>query len=235
MDIFSVVLNFFLITILGFLIAFSPMIVIVNVLVILKSKRPILRTLVLMAGMAAPLIIVSVLAYRFLEPNSQVSLRGITDKISIPPLFDLALGVWLASLAIKRWQYSKQHDKPKKSADLIMKKPPDKLSGLFGFAFIKSTLSATNIFAVLVVAKTLITHSIDEPLAAIIILWVILVGLLPFLIILYLYFFKHERLELLSDQVDKLLNRNLDFAITLILGLAGSFFCLQAILGFLHK
>lgn len=229
MDFIYLILNILLITMLGLLIAFSPMLVLVNVLVVLRSQRPILRTAVLMAGMVLPLLIIAGLAAVFLEPDSQVSFRGLSDKISVPPLLDLLLGLWLISLALKRWRYTKTHGTHKKTSKLISKNPPDKLPSLFMFAFFKSILSVTNIFAILVLAKFMLVHSIPQPFSTLAVLWVILIGLVPFLIILYYYFFKHDMLEQLDKQVDKLLSRNIDVAITLGLLAAGLFFTLHSI------
>ncbi len=205
------------------------MIVLVNVLVVLKSERPILRTTILMAGMALPLIIIAVLAALFLDPTSEFSIKGIAEKIKVPPLVDLVLGVWLVSLATKRWRYTKLHGTPKKTSSLISKKPPDKLSALFSFAFFKSILSVTNIFAILALAKFLAVHSIPQPFSTLAVIWVILIGLVPFLIILYYYFFKHDMLDLLDKQIDKLLSRNIDLAITIGLLAIGIFFILHSI------
>jgi hypothetical protein len=234
MDVIYLFLNILLITMLGLLIAFSPMLVLVNVLVVLKSQRPILRTTVLMAGMALPLIVIALLAAMFLEPTSEISLRGLSEKISIPPIFDLLLGLWLVSLAAKRWRYTKIHGTPKKTSTLISKKPPDKLSELFMFAFFKSILSVTNIFAILALANYLTVHSIPQPFATLAVIWVILIGLVPFLIILYYYFFKHDMLDILDKQVDKLLSRNIDFAITIGLLAAGIFFALHSVGGLIR-
>lgn len=229
MDFIYLVLNILLITMLGLLIAFSPMLVLVNVLVVLKSKRPILRTTVLMAGMALPLLIIAGLAAAFLEPDSQVSLRGLSEKISVPPLLDFVLGLWLLSLAAKRWRYTKLHGTHQKTSSLVSRNPPDKLSALFMFAFFKSILSVTNIFAILVLAKFMMVHSIPQPFSTLAVAWVIIIGLVPFLVILYYYFFKHDMLEQLDKQVDKILSRNLDAAITIGLLAAGIFFTLHSI------
>jgi len=235
MDFGQSLLNFFLITLLGLLIAFSPMIVVVNVLVVLKSKRPILRTVILMAGMAAPLLIVAGLAALFLDANTQVSLRGLNERINIPPLINLAFGLWVIVLGLRRIKYSNNNRGPKKTANLIMKHPPDKYSALFWFAFIKSSLSVTNLFAILLVSKLVIANKVTQPLATIAILWAILIGLVPFGVILYFYFFKHERLEHLSDQVDGLLNRNLDRAINLGLLILGGAFSVSGVIHLLSR
>ncbi len=231
MEVLIFILYFLLISILGLLIAFSPMIVIVNLIVVLKSSRPILRTLILMTGMVIPLIIVASLANLLLTANAQISFRWLAEKISIPPLINLAFGLWLIGVGWRRWQYSAAHNGPKKPLSLIMNHPPDKFSGLFTFAFIKSALSITNIFAILVVCNLVITKNVKEPMAVIAILWVILIGLLPFGVILFFYFFKHEKLEQLSSRVDNVLNRNIDTVINLGLIGLGAFF---AVLGALH-
>jgi len=233
MDSLGPIANFLLITLLGLLVAFSPMIVIVNLLVVLKSSRPILRTIVLMAGIAAPLLLISGLAILFMDPKGDISFRGLSEKISIPPIIDLAFGAWLLAFAYRRYQHSLLHG-PKKTANLILKKPPDKLSALFTFAFVKSSLSVTNLFAILVITNLIITKQVHQPLATIAVLWVILIGLIPFGVILYFYFFKHERLEKLSGQVDALLNKNIDAAINLGIALIGAFFLLHGVFSWIR-
>ena len=235
MAVIDAVLSLLLLTLLGLLVAFSPMILIVNLLVVLKSTRPILKTLVLMAGMALPILIVGILAINFIDPDTQISLGSLSKKINVPPLIDIALGVWLLAWAQRRIRFSRTHKKPRKPTDLIMKNPPDKLVGLFTFAFIKSALSVTNIFAILAVGKLIVTNSINQPLSTLVILWVLLVGLIPFGVILYFYFFKHERLDNLSDQVDRLLNRNLDRALNLALLTAGFFFLFIGLINLLSE
>ena len=230
MDILDFLFNFLLVTILGLLIAFSPMLVIVNVLVVLKSKRPILRTIVLMAGIVLPLVIIAYLGLTFIDASSHVSLRGLNEKISIPPAINLLFGAWLLGLAAKRYSYVQTHKAPKKPSSLKIKNPPDKLLNLFIFAFLKSTLSVTNLFAMLAITQLVIINSVKQPSLTLAIIWAILIGLIPFGIILYSYYFRHEQLEKLSAQIDALSRRNLDAVINLALATVGGFFFINGLI-----
>lgn len=235
MDALTIIANFLLITLLGLLIAFSPVIIAVNTFVVLKSNRPLIQTLVLMAGVAAPLLIVALLASNFIDPNNTIKFGDVASKIKIPPVIYLALGLWLIIVALMRWRYTYVHKKPKRLTNFAAQHPPDKLSALFGFAFVKSALSVTNLFAILVVCELIITHAYKQPLAGLIILWAIVIGLLPFGIILYLFFYRHEKLQSLNVRIDSFLNRDLDFAINLILVVVGTIFAFSSIISELRK
>jgi len=217
-----------LITLLGVLIAFSPMIVILNLVVVLKSARPVRNCLILIAGVATPLILVALLALALIDPSQEISLRGIGEKISLPAGINLLFGFWLLFVAFKR--LSQRHVAPKPSN--LLKMPtsvPEKPSALFIFAFIKSTLSVTNLFAIFVVAKVLITSHSPSIVGFFAFLWVLLIGIMPFLTTLYLYFFKKQSLDQLSKRTEALLAINIQRTLTIVLFVVGAGFTINGL------
>lgn len=232
MDLLHVILSVFVLTILGMFIAFSPMLIAVNLLIVVRSKRPILNTLILMAGVVVPLIIVSVLAKSYIHPDTAISISAISRKVSIPPLIDLLFGLSLLAWAITRLRRERPGAQQKQKTAL--NPPVDKPVALFWFGFVKSGLSVTNIFAILVVVKLVMINSLSPVAALLALLWTICVGLVPFLSELYLHKFKRDYLAKLNATLDTIMAKNITLWITIALFVASAYFCISALLELLR-
>ncbi|HSX53635.1 MAG TPA: GAP family protein [Patescibacteria group bacterium] len=222
MNIFELVFDFVLISIAGLLIAFSPMLIITDLLIVLKSKRPLLHTVVLLGSVALPLLLLSLVAAIFIKPDSDISLRGLAEKISLPPLVDILIGITLIIYAIKRFRRFKYHSPDSVKTAKIGKAPPSKLMPLFMFGFFKTLLSVTNIFAILFVTKLITSNKLDPLLALLILFWTIAVGIIPFLIIIYYQKNRRQYLIRLQNKIDNILTDNIQLYLMIGLGALGT-------------
>lgn len=205
MNIWQFITDIIIVTFLGLFIAFSPMLIMVNLLIVLKSKRPILHAVALILGIITPLLIVAWIGLQFINPDSQISISSISASLQIPPLIDISFGLALFGVAIK--QMLKPPELFAKASEF--KIPTDTFGAMFAFGFMKSLLSATNLFAILVMVKLIIESSLNPMLDLIILLWTLAVGLIPFAIVLYYHRFRKGYLLKLNKKLNEIMARNL--------------------------
>ena len=227
MDIVNFVGNLFILTFLGLMIAFSPLLIMVNMIIVLTNKRPILNALVLIAGVAAPLLLIAILAQAFIDPSDTFSLGSIVEKIQLPALIDILLGVSLLALGLKRAASYKNDGTPPGHIDL--QPPTDNLRSLFAFGFFKSLLSATNIFAILFVIKLTKVNNLSPALGLLALFWTIAIGLVPLFMALYYHEFRPERLKQLNRRLNDILSTNIQLIIVIASLSAGAYFLLTGI------
>lgn len=225
--------NLILISIAGLFIAFSPLLIITDMLIVLRSRRPLLHTGILLMSIALPLIVLGIAASFVIKPDTAIDLKAISVKLSVPPLFTLLLGCILGGMGYSRLGRLR-HEKgikhpPKKS----MKPPPAKLLPLFTFGFMKSLLSVTNIFAILLVTKLIVTQNMNPLGALIILFWTIAIGLIPFFIVIYYHHNRRERLLNLQSRVEARLAVNLQLYIGIGLLAIGAALVIESILQFI--
>jgi hypothetical protein len=226
LNIAELVINIFVLTFLGFLIAFSPMLIIVNMVIVLTAKRPVWNALILTAGVVTPLIIIGTLADLFIGPHTSITISAISEKIQIPPLIDIIFGVILIYLGlIRAYKYKNENTKEVKS----LSPPTDKPKSLFIFGFFKSFLSVTNVFAVLLVVQ--ITQSYKQiPLVNFLgLAYAIMIGIIPLMLIIYYRQYQPNRLARMNQKLDSLLKTNLQLFIVIILLFAGAYMVFKGI------
>lgn len=207
MQVLQIIFNFLVISLAGLFIAFSPMLIITDLLIVLRSKKPILHAAVLLASIITPLLIIAFIASLLVKPDTQVSLSAINEKINVPPLLSVLIGAILVAYGLSRFiQLRYRPLRPKSIEDVRPEKaPPSKLLPLFTFGFMKTLFSVTNVFAILFVTKLIVTNHLGPMLAFFVIFWTVLVGLVPFLVIFY--YQKNKRDYLL--RVQALLNQRM--------------------------
>ncbi len=199
MDLGELIAGFFLLTLLGILIAFNPSLIIVNFLVVLKSKRPLRDALILISGVMIPLLLIAVIASFWLEPDSAFDLRGFSSKLKIPPVIDLIFGLALLIYA-SSIRFRQRRPATKKSRANLISKP----ASIFGFAFLRSCLSITNLLAALVIAKILVVSD-PSPLAFILgIAWAFFIGATPLLAAPYMQKYQPDRVQRARVYIDRI-------------------------------
>jgi len=222
MDIVGLVANFLLLTFLGLLIAFSPAITMVNMFIMLTSKRPLKNALILIAGVTIPLMIIAIIAGNYLDSQATFSLGSIAKKIHPPAIIYLLFGISLWVAGIKRAIVYRQRDKSLPVQ--AMHPPSDSPMSLFAFGFIKSLLSITNIFAILTVVQLTKGNGFGRGVEFVALVWTIFIGLLPLLLALYYRRYNPKRLEKLNQHLTHLLTSNLQLIMMIAMMGLGSYF-----------
>ena len=227
MNIWQLVTDLFIVTFLGLLIAFSPMLIVVNLLIVLKSKRPILHAVALILGILSPLILVAGIGFLFINPSTDISLGSISAHFHLPPIIYMVFGASILSLAMR--QALKPPRQFAKVSEFHI--PNDNFWALYGFGFMKSLLSATNLFAILVVVSLIVQSSLNPMFDIIILVWTLAVGMIPFGIVLYLHRFREGFLVKLNKRLNQIIARSLRRLIIVSLYCLGSFFIFKGLLG----
>ena len=230
MDIVQFFVDLSIITLLGLLVAFNPMLIAVDIVLVLRSKRPILNTSILIAGFISSLTLLFVVATLLIDPDSQFSLRKIKDTLELPAIIDILAGALLIGWALKRLGAAGQ----KRIVMPANLKVPESPTGLFAFAFVKAALSATNVFAVLVLAKVSAANGWNPALGAMAIFWLLAIGVIPLLTLAYLRQFKHKSLVSIDKKLNSLLARDITSVINYIIGGVGIFFLASGIIEILE-
>lgn len=233
MEVGKLLSDLIIVTLLGLFIAFSPMLIIVNLLIVLRSNKPMVHAVALIAGILTPLLLVAGLGLLFISPDSQISLRAISQKINIPPLIDLLFGLSLLIMATKQLVKPTLTPKPANAEQFHI--PNDNFWSLYAFGFMKSLLSATNLFAVLVVVKIIIQSALNPLFDLALLGWTLAVGMIPFVLTLYYHRFRRGYLVTLNKRLNEVLARNVRRLIVVGLYALGSLFSLFGVWGLLHS
>jgi hypothetical protein len=225
MDLVQLLGNLLLITFLGLLVAFNPMLIVVDILLVLKSRRPILNTIILSAGFVTSIAVLFSLASQIIDPQSQISLNKLRDSLDLPPLIDIFAGLMLLTYAARR------HLRKQPKTKTINKKIglPRKPYQLFIFGFVKAALSVTNLFAILILARISVTNDWNIAIGLVAVLWLVLIGVIPLAAVVYYHQFKHESLVSIDKRINRFLSRDTELLITYILAAAGAIFFTKGI------
>lgn len=227
MNIVSFIGNLFILTFLGIMIAFSPLLIMVNMIIVLTTKRPILNALVLIAGVAAPLLLIALIAQAVIDPSTTISLGSIAERIQLPAIIDLALGVVLIVFGLK---HASSYRSDEKTSDISTLQPPtDSLKSLFAFGFFKSLLSVTNVFAILFVIKLTKVYQLGPAVGLLALFWTITIGLLPLFMALYYHRFRPHQLKKFSRKLNEMLNTNIQLMVVIASLIIGSYFCISGL------
>jgi hypothetical protein len=221
------ILNFLLITFLGLLIAFSPSLIIVNLLLALKSRQPIRDTLILVAGAAIPLIIIGIVGALLLKPDSALHIRDSIPDINVPPLIELLFGISLIGYAGVRYfrppnETTKHPGMANKTKNIITNP-----GSIFSFGLARSALSFTNLLAVLVICKTIVIYHTRPILAFFALSWAIIVGVAPLLAAPFLYKYHPRVLRRTQARIDRILSHDNAPTINIILIIIGLVFLIH--------
>lgn len=221
MDLVQLVSNLLLITFLGLLVAFNPMLIVVDIVLVLKSSRPILNTIILTSGFVTSIVILFTVASLVIDPDSQISLARLKEGLNLPPLIDILAGCLLLFYAIARSRRPKTNRPSKSSSNF---KIPEKPYQLFAFGLVKAALSVTNIFAILVLAKLSATNDWNVAVGLMAIVWLLIVGVIPLAAIAYYRQFRHESLLTIDKRLNAIMSRDIQAMLTYALGVAGVLF-----------
>jgi hypothetical protein len=220
MDLAQLLGNLLLITFLGLLVAFNPMLIVVDILLVLKSQRPILNTVILSAGFVTSIALLFSVASQVIDPQSQISLNKLGENLDIPPFIDIFAGLMLLAYSVRR--YTRKQTKHKAANKKLG--IPQKPYQLFMFGFIKAALSVTNLFAILILARISVSNDWNIAIGLMAVLWLVLIGVIPLAAVVYYHQFKHESLISIDKRINRFLSRDTELLITYILASAGAIF-----------
>jgi hypothetical protein len=231
MDIVELLFDLLLVSIAGLFIAFSPILIVTNLLIVLRSKRPIFHAVVLLASIVLPLLLLCGIATFALESEADIGLKELSSNLSLPPLANVFIGIVLLVFALRKFKQLKYAPLEPKKVAKPSKQLPTGAVPLFIFGFMKTLLSLTNIFAILFVTKLVTVNDLAPLLALLVLFWTIAVGMIPFLIIIY--YRKNRRADLLrfQNKVDTILQENIK--LYLLIGLGGLGVAMAAV-GLIH-
>ncbi len=200
MNILQVVVVIIELTFLGIFVAFNPLLLVSELAIILKSKRPLLNSIILIAGVATPLIIIAIVGGFVFNENTQV--RSFSHDIRLSPILNIIFGVILVLVGL-RLRFFPKTSNPKKLDSVNM-------SGisLFWFAFFRSALSFTSIIGI-VAATKIIKDMTDNYLVVLLgLFWTICVGMIPFLGMIGYSIKRPETIKNIEERIDPLMNRS---------------------------
>lgn len=181
---------------LGLIVAFSPTIVFTELAVILKSKRPVLASIALIAGVGVALLSLIVIGLLIFNPGQQVNIPSTREVLRLVPILDIIAGVLLV------WGGNKYTNKTK---DKSPSKTSLGIKSLFLFGLIKMATSLSTLGAIIIAVRVLETHIGDSFWLILAVAWLLVVAMLPFVILVLIKLFKPEKLtklEVASRKID---------------------------------
>jgi hypothetical protein len=228
MNIGELILNLILVLFLGLLIAFNPSLIVINLLLVLESRRPIRDTMILIAGVILPLIIIFLIAVFWLKPDSSFQLRGSLPDIKIPPLIDIIFGLGLLVYVWRRLHAKPNPQKPS-AISARAKRMLVNPGSIFSFGFIRSGLSASSLLAVLMIAKTMIVNQTRPLVALLSVILAFVIGIAPLLVAPYLYKYNPNGLKKAQVFINKLLAKGSATLVTVLLTAIGVGFLMHGV------
>jgi hypothetical protein len=234
-NLFELLFDFILISVAGLFIAFSPMLIITDLLIVLKSKKPLLHAAVLLISIATPLILLCLLASQFIKPETTISISAVNAKLNIPPFINFLLGWILLAIGFQKFRELKY--RPLQQATKLQKPktPPSKLVPLFIFGFMRTLFSLTNVLAILFVTKLIVSNKLNPLLALFIVLWTLAVGMVPFFAIFYAQKNKRQYLLKLQAVLDARMSSNVKAYAYIGLSVVGGIVALDGFAGLIDK
>ncbi len=212
---------------LGIFVAFNPLLLISELVIILKSKKPLLNTLIFMIGVATPLILFALVGAVIFQEDTY--LQPFHSSIQLSPVVNIAIGIILILIAIR--QFINHQDLPAKTAEAFKKSTASlSYASIFSFAFFRSALSFTSIIGILAATKLIKEYTDNYILILLGVFWTICIGMLPFLGLLGASLKRPDALKFLEQRVDPILNKNYKASIKWICLILGIYFIAKGLI-----
>lgn len=205
---------------LGILLAFSPTVVITELAILSKSKKPIEHTIFLMLGVAIPIVIMTALAFFLVDPDAEYSVPQTRHILELLPFLNVIIGALfiIAGLRIGgRGKKATEPMKQEKTATILNSKK------LFWFGFIRTATRLTGIAAILMAAQLLKRNYESGVFTFVGIAWFAVVALAPLIVLLIMQRLNSrtlQRINTYSERVASISWRRVAANILLVAGIA---------------
>jgi hypothetical protein len=217
-----------LLALLGIIVAFSPTLVLTEITVLLKSKKPVVHVMALISGIALAVAIVTSVAVTLLQPSTEINIPVLRDSMRGGPFIDLLIGILLCVIGwygLRRIA-SHQEKKPSKlSAENLLT-----TKKLFFFGLAKMATSVSSIIAIVFAARFIkeVTRSSLSQFAAG--LWLVAIAVTPFVILALMYYLRPSSFDLLQDKLRQSKSANVQYIVFSLCIALGAALILLAIL-----
>lgn len=191
----------FSLLILGWVIAFSPTLIMIELAILTQSKNPIYLTALFISGLITPVILFVLFAMFTVGQDPHVNIFGNKHAIELSPLLDLLAGVTLIVVGIIMYRGDDV-----RSLDAV--ETEKLLSGkkLYWFGAVKMATSVSSLAAIIIAANLLKDYTNEVAFQAAGIVWLVIAVCLPFIVIpvIMMYHPKlFKRLQQYSNRVTR--------------------------------
>jgi hypothetical protein len=173
------------------------------------------------------LIIISFICVIWLKPDSSFKIGDSMPSINVPPLLDMIFGISLLVYASIRQFKVRQEDHKTAPVTEKAKRIITTPGSIFSFGLIRSSLSVTNLLAVVIISKTLVVNNAGPLAAALAITVAIIIGLIPLLAAPFLYKYNPRLLKSIQAFIDRFTAKNASRIITFLLAVTGLIFLIH--------
>lgn len=219
MDAGNLLSSIVLLTFLGLLLAFNPMLIVVDILLVLKTKRPIFNTVMLLLGFGTSVLIIFSLANLLIGPSSDIDIE-ILKNLDLPPVIDVVAGSLLFAYGLGKFFDAKL--KPAQAVKKINFEIPQGPLKIYAFGVVKSFLSVSNLVAILLLTRQAISGNWSLGISTLALVWLIIIGFLPLFYIMYMHWFKNESLQKIDARINDWLGRDTSKAVSLGMVVVGA-------------
>lgn len=210
----------------GLLLAFSPLLITTSVIVAIRSKNPIYNILAIALGAATPFICLFLIASTSFGATLHFDIKSINKTFTTTPIIQFIVAIMLIGVGIV-YKY------PKNSIHHT-KEPHATPKELYIFSSIRSLFSATNIFAALLAAEVIRNDEYSSIADILLVVWIVLIGLLPFIVLLGLVIFRRNDLSKLENNLKRLDNKDYKRMLANILIIIGLILIASLLLNTFH-
>lgn len=213
--------------ILGIIVSFSPTLIITEIAVLTRSKKPFIDSVALIAGIAVPVLILTMLAFFFANPDKTYDLPSTKEIVGSIPILDIIIGIVLLFAGARLY-------KPKsKKVEKTKEFKPEKLfstKALFWFGLIKMSTSLSSLAAILIgvrYIKSLLTDDVVAQTVALI--WLVAVSIFPFMLIASIQQYFPKTFMRVKASSDRIVGYNWRLVASVIMILAGIIFIITGV------
>jgi hypothetical protein len=168
--------------VLGVLLAFSPTIILTEIAVLTKSKKPFLYSVFFIAGVAAPILLFGAIAVLFIDPSSNFTIPQTKHILKILPVLDVLIGILFIIAGIQVGKKRSHQAKKEITADDVI----FSTGKLFWFGFLRTATRLSGLAAILLAAQ-LIKQNLDTGISTVVsLVWLVIIAITPLVVLLLL-------------------------------------------------
>lgn len=223
---FTLVLGLVIVAILGLVVAFSPTLVITELAIMTRSKKPIAHGIAMASGIALATGICALVAIAVIGPEYDTFLKFREKPLQLNPLIDTVVGLLLVLAGVQMLRQRATGNKPSfiKAEKLVTS------STVFWFGFLKMATSLSSVGATWLAVRLVMSHTHSPTLQTLLIAWLIAVAMVPFLYIVYLKAYKPSSFDKIQQLSDRMVALNWRRIFAWVLVASGMFLVAQGLI-----
>lgn len=215
---------------LGLVVTFSPVLYAIELATLTRGKRPVYQTIILLASIAMPLVLLILLLVLTVNPAQPTPIEALAEhppKLVTFPWVSALIGLACCMVGIGFFIASRHTSSPKLAHKT---QALDKHSALFWFGVTKTVVSASGIAALFIAVKLIKQSSKDFAVQTLLVLLLLAAAMLPFVAFLLMHIHLPHRFRAVQKVSDKIASYRYYPAVAVVLCAIGVCFLISTLI-----